>query len=112
MVSIAGLVSQSCTELSDKVSGLLEQEANMTDDGAEDEIGGHPIIPAPHDTPVGTVWPPTDLLADLPSDGPSKYWLLVWIPDHGWRHLCVELTPQPEPEEEVRPQQPPAAKPI
>jgi hypothetical protein len=89
----------------------------MSDEEDEDEEvelipHAHTIVPAPHDTPLGTIWPPVEF-DDLPPGGPTKYWLVVWIPDHEWRYMCVELTPPPEPEQEVTPpQQPPAAKPI
>jgi len=109
MVSIAGLVSQSCTE---HIGNTMPEDDAAEDEDVEYDPRAHTIVPAPHDTPLGTIWPPVEF-DDLPPGGPTKYWLVVWLPDHEWRYMCVELSAKPEPvQEETPPQQPPPAVPI
>jgi hypothetical protein len=69
----------------------------------------HPIVPAPPDTPPGTIWPspgvPTHPIQpgspgvpthpiEMPS---SVHWMLCYAPNLGWKFVAVDpsLTPTP-----------------
>jgi hypothetical protein len=58
---------------------------------------GHPIAPVPPEDgggapgqlpspPAGTIWPPT-----APPGVDGKFWVLCFVPEYGWKFICVEI---------------------
>jgi hypothetical protein len=73
-------------------------------------VPAHPIQPAPHDTPPGTIWPspgrPAHPIAPGGSPGapshpiapgvPTRFWVVAGIPGYGWRYICVDTSLHPD----------------